>query len=93
MKISNAIAFAFWWLLLINLKLVESCTLEKECGDQSFDDCDFDGCEDETELSLDDRELSGKLPAAIGKMTKLKKLYAGPSCVSCMCGHICGSNT
>ena len=93
MKISNAIAFAFWWLLLINLKLVESCTLKDKCGDGNFENCDFDGCENEIELSLDDRGLSGKLPADIRNMTKLKKLYAGPSCVSCMCGHICGSNT
>ena len=93
MKISNAIAFAFWWLLLINLKLVESCTLKTECKNQNFGDCDFEGCENETELSLDKRGLSGKLPADIEEMTKLEKLYARPSCVSCMSDHIYDSNT
>ena len=50
------------------------------CRDQALEECSVEGCEGLTKLTLRDRGLTGTLPAAFEKLTKLQSL-----CVGCEC--------
>ena len=66
------------WLaaMVIGIYFANSCTLKKTCVNKKIIECDFQGCQSETEVLLRGKQLSGTIPTDLHtKLPELKKLW------------------